>query len=102
MHLLSGIENGTLSVSIAGGLIDDADPALVYFLFTWLRNRYRNHPAAEGVIGRLVELTKTRSVNAKVLEGKQDSIVKWFESEHDYSDFNADEFVELIVEKLEG
>lgn len=103
LHLLQGIENGTLSASQASHLIEDADPALVYFVFTWLRNRYANHPAAEGVIGRLVELTNGYStVKSKMREGKSDSIVSWFEEEYSYKDFAATDFVALIVEKLEG
>ncbi len=104
LHLLEGIENGTLRTAQAGGLIDDADPALVYLIITWLRNRYGgDHPAAEGVIGRLVELTRgTSSINAKMREGKADPIVVWFEEEYSYRDFGASEFIALVVEKLEG
>ena len=103
LHLLEGIENGTLSASQASHIIEDADPALVYFIFTWLRNRYANHPAAEGVFGRLVELTNGyRTVKAKMTEGKSDPIVSWFEEEHNYRDFGSTEFIALVVEKLEG
>ena len=104
MHLLQGIEDGTLRVANAGALIDDADPALVYLIITWLRNRYAgDHPAAEGVIGRLVELTNGSSnVKAKMREGKADPIVTWFEDAYAYKDFEAADFIELVVEKLEG
>ncbi len=104
LHLLEGIENGTLDAAAAGHLIDEADPALVYLIITWLRSRYgADHPAAEGVIGRLVELTSGySSVNAKMREGKTDPIVAWFEEEHSYREFGASEFIALVVEKLEG
>jgi len=104
LHLLQGIENGTLSAQQAGGIIDDADPALVYFILTWLRDHYgRGHPAADGVLGRLVELTSGySSVNAKLSEGKEDSVVAWFEDEYSYRDFDATDFIALVVEKLEG
>lgn len=104
LHLLEGIENGTLRIAEAGSLIDEADPALVYLIFTWLRARYGgNHPAAEGVIGRLVELTcGYSSVKAAMREGKSDSVVTWFEDEHAYRDFGARDFIALVVEKLEG
>ncbi len=92
-----------MGTSTAAQRIEEADPALVYFIFTWLRARYgRDHPAAEGVIGRLVELTGHRAVKAQMSEGKQDSIVAWFEEEYSYRDFAAEAFIELIVEKLEG
>lgn len=104
LHLLEGIESGSLNTSNASSLIDEADPALVYFIFTWLRARYgADHPAAEGVIGRLVELTSARnSVAAKMKEGQEDPVVAWFEEEHAYRDFDAREFIEVVVEKLEG
>lgn len=104
LHLLQGIENGTLPTSDASHLIDEADPALVYLIFTWLRSRYgADHPAAEGVVGRLVELTSGHgSTKAKMREGKSDPIVTWFEEEHSYKEFNANEFIALVIEKLEG
>ena len=93
-----------MSAAASGNLIDDADPALVYLIFTWLRNRYgADHPAAEGVIGRLVALTSGyNSVKAKMREGKADSIVTWFEEEHSYREFTAEAFIALVIEKLEG
>lgn len=103
LHLLQGIENGTLSTSQASHIIDEADPALVYFIFTWLRARYENHPASEGVVGRLVELTQSFSgVKKAMAEGKEDSVVAWFEEEHSYKEFTAEQFIEVVVEKLEG
>ena len=104
LYLLQGIENGTLAPSTAARLVSEADPALVYFIFTWLRARYGgDHPAAEGVIGRLVELTNGyNSVKEQMREGKQDSIVDWFEDEYSYRDFTAPAFIELVIEKLEG
>lgn len=104
LHLLHGIENGTLSAVDAAHLIDEADPALVYFIFTWLRSRYGgDHPAAEGVLGRLVELTAQHgSVQSKMREGKSDPIVTWFEDEYGYRDFGDVQFIALVIEKLEG
>jgi hypothetical protein len=82
LHLLQGIENGTLRTSDASHLVDEADPALVYLLFTWLRTRYGgDHPAAEGVIGRLVEVMSRGSAKSKMSEGKRDPIAAWFEEE---------------------
>ncbi len=104
LHLLQSIENGTLSTLEVNHLIDEADPALVYFVFTWLRRHYAgDHPAAEGVIGRLVEITgKHRTANEKVQKGKTDPVVTWFEEEYSYRELDAEKFVALIVEKLEG
>jgi len=104
LNLLRDIESGKLRGSEAGYRLDDTDPALVYLLFTWLRHRYgRDHPAAAGVIGRLVEITNGRnSVKASMREGKADPIIAWFEEEYEYRSFSDREFIALIVEKLEG
>jgi len=104
LYLLEGIENGTVRTADAAHIISQADPALVYFVLTWIRQRYSgDHPAAEGVLGRIVELTSRHpSVKAKMREGKADPIVGWFEEEHGYRDLQRNEFVALIVEKLEG
>jgi len=104
LRILQGIENGSLQPAETAHLVDQADPALIYLIFTWLRNHYGgDHPAAEGVIGRLVELTSNRrSVKEKLDEGKSDVIVAWFEEEHSYRNLSAGEFIALVVEKLEG
>lgn len=102
LHLLRGIENGSLSTTQAVHLIDEADPALVYFITTWLRQTYARHAAAEGVLGRLAELSAHRSVKAKLEEGKIDSLITWFEDEYEYRDLGAVDFIALIVDKLEG
>lgn len=104
LYLLRGIENGTLAIREAVRLTEEADPALVYLLFTWLRSRYGGgHPAAEGVLGRVVEITaKSTKVKGMMREGKGDSIVAWFEEVHEYRGFDAESFVALVVEKLES
>lgn len=104
LYLLQGIENGTLASAEAARLVEQADPALVYLLFTWLRERYgRGHPAAEGVLGRVLEITSRSSrVEGMLREGKADPITTWFEEVHEYRDFDAESFVALVVEKLES
>jgi hypothetical protein len=102
LHLLRAIEEGTTPVASVRHLVDEADPALLHLIFSWLRSRYANHPAAEGVLGRMVELSQSSSVSAKLREGKADPIVSWFEEEHGYRDFSAEDFISLVVEKLES
>lgn len=84
-------------------LVADADPALVYLIFTWIRRRYADHPNADAVVGRLLAvIERSPSVNAKMKEGQADPVVAWFEEEHSYRDLGAKEFIELIVDKLES
>ncbi|PRQ03068.1 hypothetical protein ENSA5_18390 [Enhygromyxa salina] len=103
LRILQSIELGSLSSPELFNLIEEADPTLVYLIFTWLRVRYRSDPAAEGVIGRMVELCKRYpSVTAQVKEGQADSVVEWFEDEYAYGDLDAQAFVALVVDKLES
>ncbi len=103
MRILKGIENATSTPLQSWTLIEDADPTLVYFIITWLRDRYSHDRAAEGVLGRVIELVNYRAEVGKIMkEGQEDSIVDWFEDAYQYRDFNAEDFIDLIVEKLEG
>ena len=103
-HLLTAVENGSHSVTQMRMLYEDADPALVYLLFSWLRAHYPpSHSAYDGVIGRIAEVCGSSSVVArKVRAGEQDPIVSWFEETYDYRGLGRDEFIRLVVEKLEG
>lgn len=103
LRILEGIENGAMSTTDSLELVEDADPALVYLIFTWLRNRYgANDPASDAVLGRLGAVSKLGIVAAKMKEGKADPLVEWFEDEHSYRDLGSREFVALVVEKLES
>lgn len=103
LRILEGIESGTTSTADALELVDQADPALVYLIFTWIRNRYKpSDPASEAVLGRLVEVSKLGSVAAKMKEGQVDPVVAWFEDEYSYRDLGSRQFIELIVDKLES
>lgn len=104
LRLLEGIENGIMTTTELSALIDDADPALVYLILTWLRGHYGpNHAASEAVIGRLVELTERYpSVAKKMKEGQQDSIVEWFEDGYSYRELDSKAFIALVVDKLES
>ena len=82
----------------------ESDPALVYFLFAWLRARYpSHHPDSDGVLGRLGALcTEFPAAARKAHKGQADSIVTWFEDGHSYRDYTAAAFIELVVDKLES
>ncbi len=83
-------------------LIEEADPALVYLIFTWIRKMYSEHPNADAVVGRLVAVAdKYPSVSAKMKEGQRDPLVTWFEDEYQYKSLGARDFIALVVEKLE-
>jgi hypothetical protein len=101
-RILAGVEEGTMSAADSRALVEEADPALVYFIFTWLRKRYADHVNADAVLGRLLAISDHPAVRSKMKEGQEDAVVGWFEESYSYRDLGADEFIELIIEKLEG
>lgn len=104
MRMLQGIENGSMKAWQSRDLLEDADPTLVYFVFTWLRAHYPpSHSAAEGVLGRLAEIcTRHPTIPRRVKAGAADPLVDWFEGAYSYRDFDRRAFIDLVVEKLEG
>lgn len=104
LRILSGIEDGTMSAADSYALIEDADAALVYLLFTWIRNRYAaSHAASDAVIGRLLAISnRYPTVTKKMKDGQGDPVVEWFEDGYTYRDLDSKAFVALIVDKLES
>jgi len=102
LRILEGIEEGSMSATDSVALVEDADPALIYLIFTWLRKRYADHENSDAVIGRLVAVSGRGSVVKKMKEGQADPVVQWFEENYSYRTLEAKEFIELIIEKLEG
>jgi hypothetical protein len=102
LRILEGIEEGTMSAADSFSLVEDADPALVYLIFTWLRKKYADHVNSDAVIGRLLAISDRGSIPGKMKEGKADAVSQWFEENHSYRDLGSKEFIELIIEKLEG
>jgi hypothetical protein len=102
LRILEGIEEGTMSAADSFALVENADPALIYLLFTWLRKRYAEHTNSDAVIGRLVAVSNRPPVPAKMKEGQADPVVTWFEEGYSYRELGSKEFVELIIDKLEG
>ncbi|MEO8699674.1 MAG: hypothetical protein ABI867_06505 [Kofleriaceae bacterium] len=102
LRILEGIEEGTMSAAESIALVEDADPTLIYLIFTWLRKRYADHANADAVIGRLVAVSERPSVAKLMKEGQGDAVVEWFEDAYSYKKLEKAEFIELIIEKLEG
>jgi hypothetical protein len=101
-RLLDALENGSLPIEDIKPLAEEADPALLHLIIGWLRANYAGHSAAEGVFGRVVDICRYPSVAKLAKEGESDSIASWFKETYDFRDLQADEFIELVVEKLEG
>jgi len=102
--LLAAIEDFGSSPAQTFRLIEDADPTLVHFVFSWLRAHYpSSHPSSDGVLGRLGALcTEHPAAARKARKGAEDPLVSWFDGAHSYRALDADAFVDLVVEKLEG
>ena len=105
-RLLIGIEEGTLPSSDCYNIIAQLDEVLVSLVVRYLRKKYPpTRPEAAGVVGRLVDLTGTYPIVVKkVKDGEDDPISEWFDDTYAFRDFYStpEEFIELIVNKLEG
>ena len=91
-----------MSTADATALVEEADPALIYLIFTWLRKRYANHTNSDAVMGRVVEISGRGTVAKMMKEGQADPVVQWFEETYSYRDLEKQPFIELVIEKLEG
>ena len=103
-RILDAIENGSLPPDQTLPLLVDADPALIYMIFAWLRVRYHaGHSASDGVLGRIVHLcSESPKVARMARTGEKDPIVVWFEETHEYREFDRTDFISMTVEKLAG
>lgn len=103
-RMIDALENATLDTDDVRPLLEEADPALVYFLFAWLRAHYpASHSASDGVLGRIVEVCRQSPTVARMAKaGEKDAIVQWFEESYDYREMSRTPFIDLIVDKLEG
>jgi hypothetical protein len=106
LRLLNGIEQGTLSSADAFNVADKQDPLLVYFVIRYLREKYpAGQPTSQGVTQRLIELTSTyESITKNMKKAEKDSLREWFDDTYNMREFfgKPDEFVDMIVEKIEG
>lgn len=104
LGLLQGLEQGSVDTGELATRLEAADPSLLYFILTWLRAHYRaSNPAAEGVVGRIVEIcNRSPTITRNAKEGAEDSVVEWFEEAYDYRDLDGPTFIDVVVEKLEG
>jgi hypothetical protein len=102
LRILEGIEEGTRSATDSLALVEAADPALVYLIFTWLRKRYADHPNSDAVIGRVVAVSSRGSTARIMKQGQADPVVEWFEDSYSYRTLDKNAFIELVIEKLEG
>lgn len=104
-RLLEGLETGHLSGADAYNIATDLDPVLLCIVFRYLRERYGADPQGQGVLQRLLELSKTYPAlvqQAKAAES--DVVVEWFDDTYSVKDFYSDpeELVRMVVDKLES
>ncbi len=104
LETLRGIELGEMTAAESFERLDPADPTLVYFVFKWLKKHYhREHDDHEIVRARLKSVRNSyRSLTRKAKVGEEDPVVEWFEGSHRYDELKAEEFIDLIIDKLEG
>jgi len=103
-RLLAGLEDGSPPLQDLRMDYEEADPALITLMFRWLRARYHaGHGASQGVLGRIVELCRLSPAVARAAKkGERDFIVVWFAETYEAGELDREDFISLVVEKLEG
>lgn len=106
VYLLDGLESGHLDAAAVYNKLKDYDPVLIHFYIRYLRDKYPpTHPAAEGVMARLLDLTGTYAdIVQKARSGEKDIIREWFDETYSMREFfnDKEKFLQLLIEKLEG
>ena len=103
LRFLEGLHDGRLGISDAYELLRELEPVLQYFLIRHVREASTRNPVAGE---KLVELVGTYS-DLSVKVPKEDEILQeWFDDSHGMREFSSpekfEEFVDLILDKLEG
>lgn len=104
-RLLIGLEDGVLDANDSYLIAEKLDPVLVALVVKFLRKKYKGRPEESGIITRILEVSKVYSEFVKkIQEGESDPIYEWFEETYDFKTYyqKPEEFIEVIVEKLEG
>ncbi len=102
--ILLGIAQASATADETFALLKDAEPVLVYFLFRWLKKYYhKDHDDYEFVKANLSDVRNShRQLTRMAKDGEEDPLVEWFEGNYKYREMTAFEFIDLIIEKLEG
>lgn len=106
IRVLTGLEDGKLDVKDCFTIAEELDDVILSLMVRYLRKKYPStNPAGMGVLSRLVEFTSNYpSIIKKIKQGDQDPIREWFEDTYNYHEFyhSPEEFIRLIVDKIEG
>lgn len=102
--VLQGILTGEAMPEETIAALEQADPTLVYFIFKWIEKHYhRDHDDYEIMKARLSEIKNSaRSLTRRAKDGEGDPVVEWFEGNYRYSELSPADFIDLVIEKLEG
>ena len=105
LRFLVAVEEGSLPVNDMFTIVEKFDPLLSYFLLKYLREKHPVTDRDSGAGSRLLELLTSYPELAKMANSSQkDPMVEWFSDSYSTKTyFNAtQEFVDLIVDKMEG
>lgn len=105
LRFISAIEDGNYDTATSYNIIDRFDPLFSFFLLKYLREKHPITENSSGAGARLLELLSTYPSIAKLAQvPKNEPLVDWFNDAYSTKSFftNAEPYVELIVDKLEG
>ncbi len=103
-HFIEKLDAGQLAVTDAYNSVKAMDPLLAYFVLRFLKEKY-GRDAGSGGAKTLMELLSTYPDVAKLTRVSEDEPMKeWFDDSYSMRQYfgKPSEFIELIVDKLEG
>lgn len=105
-RFMDAIEDGNIPFLEASEIIQKVDPLLAYFLLRYLREKHPPQQEKSGASGRLISFLTEYNYLTKMtaLPKGEGAMLEWFNDSYAMSDFfkNRQEFVDLIVEKIEN
>lgn len=105
LSIISAIEDGTKATADIYSLVLKFDPLLNYFLLKYLREKHPITDRNSGAGERLLDLVKTYpDIGRLATPPKNEPMVEWFDESYSTRTYfsNPEEYVNLIVDKLEG
>lgn len=101
-RFMDAIEGGIIPLEEAFNIAEEQDPLLLYFMLRYLKEMYGKDQQGPG--GRLLQfLSSYPSIAKLALPPKNEPMLEWFNDSYTVHSFKSrDEYLELIIDKLEG
>ncbi|MFK7827733.1 MAG: hypothetical protein AB8G05_26540 [Oligoflexales bacterium] len=105
LGFISAVEDGNKGTADMYNAVVKFDPLLSYFLLRYLREKHPVTDRSSGAGERLLDLVKTYPEIGRLASApKNEPMIEWFDDSYSTRSYfsKPQEYVDLIVDKLEG